>query len=167
MVGSELVFVYPVSFRKCHNAKLFFFSFKFKASAVWHFACMPFIWLCSAKCCFGAVRQTWCTSLCWCSWRCLTRLFKGQVRLLIRVPSSVFKSQHSGARIAHKSFKMLMMWIISCTKVTGHVTSWNARATVFIVIVFATRCRTAAQNLGRSWKEEHSWWRILHFWVSS
>lgn len=72
---------------------------------------------------FGAVRQTRCTSRCWCSWRCLTRLFKGQVRLLIRVPSSVFKSQHSGACIAHKSFKMLTMWIISCTKVTGHVTS--------------------------------------------
>lgn len=97
------------------------FFLKFKANAVWHFACMPFIWLCSAA--FGAVRQTWCTSRCWCSWRCLTRLFKGQVRLLIRVPSSVFKSQHSGARIAHESFKMLTMWIISCTKVTGHVTS--------------------------------------------
>lgn len=90
---------------------------------------------------FGAVRQTWSTSLCWCSWRCLTRLCKGQVRLLIRVPHSVFKSQHSGARIAHKSFKTLTMWIISCTKVTGHVTSWNARATVFIVIVFTTRYR--------------------------
>lgn len=96
---------------------------------------------------FGAVRQTWCTSLCWCSWRRLTRLFKGQVRLLIRVPSSVFKSQHSGARIAHKSFKMLTMWIISCTKVTGHVTSWNAGATVFIVIVFTTRYRSLRHKI--------------------
>lgn len=97
---------------------------------MWHFACMLFIFLRSANCCI---------------WFCETNMvFLALLVLLVRFNKVLersdvapyqcshffLKRQHSGAHIAHESFKMLTMWIISWIKVTDHVRSWELRASL-------------------------------------
>lgn len=106
---------------------------------MWHFACTPFIFSRSANSCVW-FRETNTVFL---ALLVLSVVFNKALERSDVAPyqgSHFFlRRQHSGAHIAHESFKMLTMWIISWIKVTDHVRSGKLRATVFTVIIRGIR----------------------------
>lgn len=113
---------------------------------MWHFACTPFIFSRSANSCVWFHE----TNMVFLALLVLSVVFNKALERSDVAPyqgSHFFlRRQHSGAHIAHESFKMLTMWIISWIKVTDHVRSGKLRATVFTVIIRGIRKNKLLQS---------------------